>query len=147
MPEPEHSPKNSADHISGGANAAKTLAEACESSPSVRLEVVRGLARDIERHLAELADETPTPGILAEAAQKCSDLATLAACNAGELDDHRAAAETIRLAAEATHSLSHSAEEDIAPDGGESDELVRRDARSASWKASLAARQFDEPGG
>ncbi len=144
MPNPEHSPKTAADHISAGAYGARLLIEACESSPSVRLEVVRGLAWDIERHLAGLADEIPTPGLFAEAAQKCSDLATLASCNAGELEDPRAAAETIRLAAEATGSLALTVEESVAPDGSESDELVRRDARSASWKASLAARQFDD---
>lgn len=148
----EHSPKTAADYISGGAYGARLLAEACEASPSVRLEVVRGLALDLEGHLAGLAElagsEAPTPGVLAEAAQKCSDLATLAACNAEALQSPHIAAETARLAAEATESLSHAVNANVPSDGvGERDDLVRRDARSASWKASLAARQFEEMGG
>lgn len=130
------------------------LAEACEASlkrePSLKLEVVRSLARDISSHLNGLADEDIPPGLLAEAAQRCADLATLAACNAGELDHPHKAAETVRLAAEATETLSRIVEANASPDGegsGGENDLVRRDGRSASWKASLAVRQFEEMGG
>ncbi len=140
--------------ILAGASGARLLAEACEASleskPSLRLEVVRDLAWDLERHLAGLAGYGATPDPLAaEAAQKCADLATLAACNASELGSPQGAAEPIRLAAEAADALSRSVEENNLPDGGESGrrDLVRRDARSASWKASLAVRQFEESSG
>ncbi|MBA2692641.1 MAG: hypothetical protein H0U65_09135 [Rubrobacter sp.] len=131
-----------------GASAAKRLADACEppaeGAPSLRLDTVRGLALDLGRHLAGLAAEDPNPSLLAEAAQKCADLATLAACNADEID-YSDAAEAIRLAAEATESLRRAVETRVPSDeeakDGRSD-LVRRDARSASWKASLAARQM-----
>lgn len=137
--------------ILAGASAARLLAEACESSlgnrPSLRLEVVRDLAWDLARHLAGLAGNEAPPDLAAEAAQKCADLATLAACNAEELDPPQGDAEPIHLAAEAADALSSSVEESIPPDGGERYDLIRRDARSASWKASLAARQFEETRG
>lgn len=131
-----------------GASAAKMLADACadacqsssREASSLKMSAVRDLALDLERHLAGLADEEPTPGVIAEAAQKCADLATLAACNAGDLRSPPIAAEAVRLSAEATDSLSHSIEENSPPD--ENHDLFRRDARSASWKASLAARQM-----
>ncbi|MGH3090314.1 MAG: hypothetical protein ACRDSJ_23770 [Rubrobacteraceae bacterium] len=135
--------------ISIGASAAKDFAEACEraceSSSSLRLEVVRDLARDLERELEGLsrAAENDSPEVLAEAAQRCADLATLAACNAEGLEPPEAASEAVRLAAEAARSLGM-----LAPDEPESKrlDLVGRDVRSASWKASLAARQMDEAG-
>lgn len=148
MSDPKYSSKTASDYISTGASAAKVLAGACnlglEKTSSLQLEVVRDLARDLERQLDGLAlaaEKSETPNLLAEAAQKCADLATLAACNAGELDSPRGAAEAVRLCSEATESLSRSLADSEQPD------LVQRDARSASWKASLAARQMEEAKG
>lgn len=125
-----------------GAEAAKRLAEACgrpaKGGTSLRRDAVRDLAKDLESHLAGLASMDAHPSLLAEAAQRCSDLATLAACNADGLDDPSAAAEAVRLASEAAKSLSLAVEESSPED------LARRDARSASWKASLAARNFED---
>lgn len=151
MSDPKYSSKPASDHIAAGASAARLLSEACESSPrdgpSLQLEVVRDLARDLERQLAGLADskEDIPPDLAADAAQRCADLATLAACNATGLESPRQAGEAVRLAAEATNSLASSLEHAPGiPNDGERWELIGRDLRSASWKASLAARQMED---
>jgi hypothetical protein len=139
--------RGSDSHVLSGASAARLLTKACEASlggnDSFKLEVVRDLALDLERHLEGLASEDAPPDLLAEAAQKCADLATLAVCNAAELDEPRGAHEAVRLAADAAGSLSRTVEGAV-PDEGERNDGVRRDVRSAAWKSSLALRQMED---
>lgn len=139
----DSAPKNPRQAILDGVFAARMLAAACEtpSRTSLKAEVVRDLARETERDL-EAAGKCADLGgaqlpLLAEAAGRCADLATLAACNAGEVGDPGNAAETVRLAAGAALSLSRAVER------GAPDEYARRNARSASWKSSLAIRQVE----
>jgi hypothetical protein len=143
----DSAPKNPRQAILDGVFAARMLAAACEtpSRTSLKAEVVRDLARETERDLEaaeEAAGKCADLGgaqlpLLAEAAGRCADLATLAACNAGEVGDPGNAAETVRLAAGAALSLSRAVER------GAPDEYARRNARSASWKSSLAIRQVE----
>ena len=91
-------------------------------------------------------EDAGTADLLAEAALRCADLATLAACNISELSEGAAAkaAASAHLAAGTAHALSLLAEslatelEDPYPGN------VRRDARGVRWRTDLAIRQVDE---
>jgi len=135
---------------SAGVLAADLLAEACRPGPErdLRLETVRGLAADLGRRLASLAEaaEDGTSDSLVEAALACADLATLAVCNVPGLPEggRPLGAAATHLAAGTAHTLlalisTHKAENAHA-------ENVLRDARSAGWKADLALRQLGEAG-
>ena len=135
---------------SAGVLAADLLAEACRPGPEVdlRLETVRGLAADLGRRLASLAeaDDDGTSDSLVEAALACADLATLAVCNVPGLPEGGRAlgAVATHLATGTTHALLAL----IAPHKAENAhaENILRDARSAGWKADLALRQLGETG-
>ncbi|MBA2511077.1 MAG: hypothetical protein H0X19_03185 [Rubrobacter sp.] len=135
---------------SAGVLAADLLAEACRPGPEVdlRLETVRGLAADLGRRLASLAEtaDDGTSDSMVEAALACADLATLAVCNVPGLPEggRGLGAAATHLAAGTTHALlalisTHKAEDAHA-------ENILRDARSAGWKADLALRQLGETG-
>lgn len=135
---------------SAGALAADLLAEACRPGPEedLRLGTVGGLAEDLGRRLASLAEtpdgETGDPPV--EAALVCADLATLAVCNVPGLpeDGKALGVAATHLAAGATHALLA-----LLANGQPGDahaENTLRDARSAGWKADLAVRQLGEMG-
>jgi len=112
------------------------------------LETVRGLAADLGRRLASLAEtaDDGTSDSMVEAALACADLATLAVCNVPGLPEggRGLGAAATHLAAGTTHALlalisTHKADDAHA-------ENILRDARSAGWKADLALRQLGETG-
>lgn len=134
-----------------GALAASLLAEAfrdtSEAENLLQKEVVLELAEDIEGELEVLAypapGASPSPGLLAEAALRCADLANLAASNAAVLPPPKTAkaVAATHLAAGAARALYALHETTTAEEcTGE----TFRDVRSASWRAGLAARQADE---
>lgn len=133
-----------------GARAAGLLAEACRSTASgassPRSEMVRRLAQDIERELdavARSAAEDTTPDLLVEAALRCADLATLAACNAGPALPE--AATVVQRAAGAARELRSLAESGSARlEKGHAENLLR-DTRGVGWRVDLAIRQIEEP--
>ena len=140
------------DPVSAGARAAELLEEACRSAlgpaNSLQLEVLRDLAVDIGRQLdalAGLAREDTAPEILTEAALRCADLANLAACNASKLPPESAlrALAAARLAAGAVRDLRSLVEASSGDPDGEYMENVRRDVRSAAWRAEFAGRLAD----
>ncbi len=136
-----------------GALAAESLEQACrlapESRESLQLEVVRYLALDLKRQLSGLAraaGEDAPVDYLVEAALRCADLATLAACNLTEVPTEgvpRAAA-AAHLAVGTVRALRSPIEAASRGLDGDRAEYVARDALSAAWRADLAARQLDE---
>ena len=131
------------DTLFAGIRAAGLLEEACRSSETARIEVVRALALDLGRQLDTLSGlEEATPDVLAEAAICCADLANLAACNAPDLppDAARRAAAATRLSAGAVDSLVPMVEAGSGDLHEEHAENLLRDARSAAWRAGFAAR-------
>lgn len=150
---PEDPPASPA---AAGARAAQMLAEACRESlracdgagsggpgGSTRLGVVRDLALDLGRQLGALEAAEDDADALVDAALACADLATLAACNLPGLspDGAREAGAAVRLAADAVRGLSGRVEAAASGLEAPHSEYVLRDARSASWRAELAARQ------
>jgi hypothetical protein len=139
--------------ISSGARAAGLLGEACRTLPdqsSLRFEVVRDLASDIERQLDALArsigEDACAVDLLVEATLLCADLATLAACNARELGPTAGTA-VVHLssgAARALRPLVESGSRDLAEGHAENS---LRDVRGAGWRVDLAVRQLDESSG
>ena len=147
--------------VADGARAAGLLEAASHPAPtgstpsgedSLRLETIRGLARDLGRQLEaldRLSREDNGPDVLVEAALRCADLATLAACAVPHLpaDDARGSpAHAARLAADAVRTLDSAfgaggGGPDGERPGGEHGENLLRDMRSAAWRADLAARQ------
>lgn len=132
-----------------GARSAGLLGEACRRAlasggPPLRLEVVRDLAADLERELDALArSEEPTPDLLAEAALRCSDLATLAACNADAGLPEAGA--VVHLAAGAARALRLLVEAESDSLGSEHAANVLRDVRGVGWRVDLAVRQIEAP--
>ena len=141
--------------IADGARASGLLETSCRPAPSgedpLQLETIRGLARDLGRQLDalyRLSQEDDEPGVLVEAALRCADLATLAACAVPHLptDDAReASAEASRLAASAVRLLDSSVGDGGGGPNREYGENLLRDMRSAVWRADLAARQVGGP--
>jgi hypothetical protein len=136
-----------------GAQAAKLLEEACRPAPeirrSARLELVRDLAEDLRLSLEALScipGGEASPYLLAEGALRCADLANLAACNNPELPEERKAegAAAVHLAAGTARALGLLAESGTTALEETPAEYVRRDARSAGWRAALAIRQVEE---
>ena len=133
---------------SSGVLAADLLVEACRTGPEegLLLETVSGLASDLGRRLASLADapDTGSSDSMIEAALACADLATLAVCNVPGLPEENRAlgAAATHLAAGSTHALLALVENGNPEDAHA--ESISRDARSAGWKADLAVRQLGE---
>ena len=130
-----------------GALAAGLLVEACPPHPenSLRMQVVRDLALDLERRLEALADTTEgETDSLIEAALACADLATLAACNLSVLPDRSRARAAVHLASGTTRALVDLLESETAALEETSAKNTLRDARSAGWRADLAADQIEE---
>ncbi|ABG05678.1 hypothetical protein Rxyl_2764 [Rubrobacter xylanophilus DSM 9941] len=131
--------------LSSGASAAEGLLRACSSGDGPqRLQMVRDLAQDLKRQLEALSSlprAEASSDALAEAALRCGDVATLAACNAGALppEGRDLALEAARRAREVTAGVLAGLERE-----GEAPENALRDARSADWRASLALRQLGE---
>jgi hypothetical protein len=140
MDAPERTP------VDAGALASGLLVAACGTDPenSLRLEVVRDLALDLGHRLEVLAGED-APDSLVEAALTCADLATLAACNLSVLPDKPLATAAVHLAAGATRALIPLVEKEAAALEGAGAEYTLKDARSANWRADLAARQLEDP--
>ena len=142
MPARERTP------LDAGALAAGLLVDACHPRPdnSLRLEVVRELALDLERRLEALADPAAEDtDSQIEAALACADLATLAACNLPVVSDRPLATAAVHLAAGASRSLISLAESEAGALDETHAENTRRDARSAGWRADLAVRQIEDP--
>ena len=118
------------------------------SDGSPNLEVVRGLALDLERRLDALSrpEGDQSPDSLAEAALACADLATLAACNLSELseDAEPLAAAAVHLSAGATRALAVLVEARAGILEETHAENTLRDTRSAIWRAGLAVRQIED---
>lgn len=131
-----------------GAMAAGLLVDACGPSPNntLRMEVVRELALDLGRRLEALSGSESTDALI-EAAQACSDLATLAACNIQDLTEEGTplATAAVHLAAGATRALISLSESKTGSRDEANAENTRRDARSAGWRADLAVRQIEDP--
>jgi hypothetical protein len=142
-----------AEAISFGARAAGFLGDACGVAPyqsSLRLEVVRYLASDIELRLDALArsigEDACAVDLLVEATLLCADLATLAACNTGELRPG-AGTTVVHLASGAARALRILVEAGSKDLGEEHAEYSLRDVRGAGWRVDLAVRQLDEAPG
>ncbi|QYJ15803.1 hypothetical protein Rxycam_01631 [Rubrobacter xylanophilus DSM 9941] len=137
----EHRPRKTGELLSAAPPAAEKLLCACRhGDDSQRLEMVRELARDLRcqlETLSVLARSEASPDVLVEAALRCGDLATLAACNAASLSPcgRRLALEAARDAREVTAGVLDAL-------GEKPPENALRDARSADWRASLALRQL-----
>lgn len=116
------------------------------SGDPLRLEVVRGLARDLKGELEILAATADEETSAVEGALRAADVANLAACTVPELLEARVpqAAAATHLAAGTTRALSALVEANANNAHGEHAHNVLRDARSATWRAQLAARQVDE---
>jgi hypothetical protein len=129
-----------------GALAAGLLVDACRphSESSLRLEVVRDLALDLGRRLEALAGEDFAADSLVESALACADLATLASCNLTAVPDGERplAAAAVHLAAGAARALIPLVESEAGTLEEAYAENTLRDARSAGWRADLAARQL-----
>ncbi|MGB3681649.1 MAG: hypothetical protein WA990_04105 [Rubrobacteraceae bacterium] len=129
-----------------------TFSQALTRDEDRRLELVRDLTRDIKEQLEVLASPAtpelsskPSPGLIAEAALRCADLANLAACNLDGLPGPEAtrAGAGVRLAAETVQALRRLSEErpGTLP---ETHPAVLRDIQGSGWRADLAVRQTDE---
>ncbi len=134
-----------------GALAAGLLVEACTTTSDAppSLQVVKGLALDLERRLDALSypEGVPqAPDSLVEAALACADLATLAACNLSGLPDdgELLAAAAVHLAAGAARALAVLVEAETGILDETHAENTLRDAQSALWRASLAVRQIED---
>lgn len=136
-----------------GALAAGLLVESCLTTTSdahPSLEVVKGLALDLERRLDALSlpeGDPQAPDSLVEAALACADLATLAACNLSGLPEDRGplAAAAVQLSAGAARALVVLVEAGAGNLDEANAENTLRDARGALWRADLAVRQIQDP--
>lgn len=141
-------PNSVADEISFGASAAGTLAGMrSREDDSPRPGIVRDLALNLERRLrtlASCAEVSAAPDLLADAAQACGDLATLAACNADVLGPRKEIRQIIETARETTRNLQARLEAVLEGDDTARADLLSRDVGNAAWKASLASRQLDD---
>ena len=106
-------------------------------------ELARGLRADLEA-LAGASDGPPAADTTVEGALRAADVANLAAASLAELPEAnvRKAAAAAHLAAGAARALSALVAGTQA--GGGRAEYALKDARSAAWRAGLAARQADE---
>jgi hypothetical protein len=126
--------------------AAGLLENACAPGldDSLRLEVLRTLARDLAEELEALAVMANAEIGAVEGALRAADLSNLAACAVPDLSEVRAteAAAATYLAAGAARALCA-----LVGTGVENEEYTRNvhgDIRNANWRAQLAVRQVDE---
>ena len=132
---------------SAGALAATILQKACKAGPEHEkrpmLETVREAALDLENQLEALArsgGDGPLPSaLLAEGAQRCADLANLAACALPSMPTAQTAPTiaAAHLAAGAVRAFVALVGGSEGADNG----YAVRDARGAEWRAGLAVRQ------
>ena len=100
---------------------------------------------------ASISDGIRAAGLLEEACRSvsldASRMANLAACNAPDLPPGAAlrAVSAARLAAAAVNALGPIIEAGSTDLGDGHAENLRRDARSAGWRAQFAARLAEEP--
>ena len=146
-------PNSLAALLRGAALAAELLENACAPGlrDPLRLEVVRTLARDLKKELEALATLTDEETGAArfeevEGALRAADVANLAACTLPELlktsvPEAAAAAHLAAGAARALGILAETSAEDAREYHAQN---ALKDARSAMWRARLAARQVDE---
>jgi hypothetical protein len=143
-------PAPSVAPLRGAALAAELLENSCApgSGDPLRLEVVRGLAKDLKGELEALAvlvereaDTAYIEGI--EGALRASEVANLAACAVPELLEPHAleATAATHLATGAVRALDALIEADSEGATGDREQNALRDVRSAVWRARLAARQ------
>ena len=135
--------------VSSGARAAGLLGDACRTAPdqsSLRFEVVRDLASDLERQLDALArsigEDACVVDLLVEATLLCADLATLAACNVRELRPG-AGTTVVHLSSGAARALGLLVEAGSRNLAEEHAENSLRDVRGARWRVDIAVRQLD----
>ena len=136
--------------LHAAALAAGLLKEAWSTrseAASPRAGVTRDLALDLRVDLEVLAgghDNSSSVDAIVEGALRAADLANLGAASLPDLPetDARRAAAAVHLAAGAARSLC--ALVGKAGVGVERTEYALKDARSAAWRAGLAARQADE---
>ncbi len=132
--------------LHAAALAAGLLTEAWSAgleASSPRAGVTRDLALDLRVDLEVLAgrhDNTPSMDAIVEGALRAADLANLGAASLPDLPetDARRAAAAVHLAAGAARSLC------ALVGSVEHKGYALKDARSAAWRAGLAARQADE---
>ena len=139
--------------LRSAALAAELLENACApgSGDALRLEVVRMLARDLKEELEALTTlvngETSAARVEGvEGALRAADAANLAACTVPELLEGRVleAAAAAHLAAGAARALGVLVETNAGDAHEYHTPYALKDARSAVWRAHLAARQVDE---
>ena len=142
-------PQGNSAPLQAAALAAELLAEAWSLSDdtSPRAGVTRELAGGLRDELEAFAgtpDGPPVPDAAVEGALRAADVASLAAASLAELPEPNArkAAAAAHLAAGAAKALSALVGDARA--GSKRAEYVLKDARSAAWRAGLAARQADE---
>ena len=134
--------------LHAAALAAGLLAEAWFHGPqasSPRADVTRELALGLRVDLETLAgayDASSPTGATVEGALRAADVASLAAASLPDLSgaDARSAAASTHLAAGAAKALCTL----VGEEAGECSEYALKDARSAAWRAGLAAQQADE---
>lgn len=129
--------------------AANTFAAECEKTLKhhevLQIEVTRDLTLDLARELDAITgrgrEDAIPPELLSEGARGCADLANLAACALPELppESFPSASGAVHLAAGAVRTLRI-----VIENGAASNSYALRDARSAVWRADLAARQVAE---
>lgn len=138
--------------VATGARAAGLLEAAFDRTliqpDDRRMELVRDLVRDIKGQLealAYLATPMPFPDLMAEAALRCADLASLAACNLDGLPapDAARAGAGVHLVAGAVQALRLLSEGSTG-DFSETHPDTLRDTRGAGWRVNLAVRQMEE---
>ena len=144
-------PEQEAAPLRGAALAAGLLEEAWDLSgpglPHLRAGVTRELARDLRSELEALAGtalDFSLTDARVEGALRAADVANLAAASLAELPkaNVRKAAASAHLAAGAARALCALIGD--ADTGEGRADYVLKDARSAAWRAGLAARQTDE---
>lgn len=109
------------------------------------LETVREAALDLENQLDALTrsggDDSLPPALLAEGAQRCADLANLAACALPSMPAAQTAptVAAVHLAAGTVRAFVALVRDFSAADAG----YAVQDARGAEWRAGLAVRQVE----
>lgn len=141
------SPGTGGASLRGAALAAGLLEEAWSLPGSPRAGVTRELARSLRAELEALAGAAEGPSRAdagLEGALRAADVANLAAASLDELPEEnaRTAAAAAHLAAGAARAACALVGE-TSPDAEGADYAIK-DARSAAWRAGLAARQADE---
>ncbi len=133
--------------LEAAAQTANTFAAECEKvlkrHEVLQIEVARDITLDIVRELDAITErgreDAIPPELLAEGARGCADLANLAACALPELpsESFPSASAAVHLATGAVQALRI-----VIENGAGRNSYALRDARSAAWRADIAARQM-----